>query len=73
VVADRFACSTVNRKCFSLCYCSVTYVIDVTGEHIDYSGYAVLPMAIEQDIVIAAAADPSSMQLQLTNTNTEYQ
>ena len=45
----------------------------VSGEHIDYSGYAVLPMAVEQDIVIATAADKNSTLLRLSNTNPEYQ
>ena len=40
------------------------------GEHIDYNGYAVLPMAIKQDIVMAVALNGSSF-INLANTNSE--
>ncbi|XP_027744746.1 N-acetylgalactosamine kinase isoform X2 [Empidonax traillii] len=45
--------------------------VNLIGEHIDYCGYAVLPMAIEQDILIAA--EPVQTQVvQLANTNSSY-
>ena len=43
----------------------------VSGEHIDYCGYAVLPMAVEQDVIIAAAVNADSI-LRLNNSNSEY-
>lgn len=43
----------------------------ILGEHIDYCGYAVLPMAIEQDIIIATTANDTD-RLQLVNTNESF-
>ena len=42
------------------------------GEHIDYCGYAVLPMAVEQDIVIAVAFNDDGI-LRLANTDQRYE
>ncbi len=41
------------------------------GEHIDYCGYAVFPMAIEQEILVAV--DPrQDQQLELSNLIPDY-
>lgn len=41
------------------------------GEHIDYCGYAVLPMAVEQNILIAVSVNKSPT-IELANTNPQY-
>ena len=44
--------------------------VNLIGEHVDYSGYGVLPMAIEQDIAIAFRPNSDSKELRFANTNT---
>ncbi|KAK7121281.1 hypothetical protein R3I93_022388 [Phoxinus phoxinus] len=45
--------------------------VNLIGEHIDYCGYAVLPMAIEQNI-LAAVSVSDSQTIQMTNTDAKY-
>jgi N-acetylgalactosamine kinase len=45
--------------------------VNLIGEHVDYCGYSVLPMAIQYDIVMAVK--PVSVpELQLTNTDSSH-
>ncbi|KAH8319429.1 hypothetical protein KR067_008735 [Drosophila pandora] len=41
--------------------------VNIIGEHVDYCGYSVLPMAVSQSIFLAVAKNPDSSQLQLRN------
>lgn len=42
------------------------------GEHIDYEGYSVLPMAIRQDMIVAIRKNPHSKELRIANVNDKY-
>ncbi|KAF7233589.1 hypothetical protein EG68_06103 [Paragonimus skrjabini miyazakii] len=41
------------------------------GEHIDYNGYAVLPMALEQSVYLAVAVQPTGDSIVLSSSNPE--
>uniref|UniRef100_A0AAX7VEK6 Galactokinase 2 n=1 Tax=Astatotilapia calliptera TaxID=8154 RepID=A0AAX7VEK6_ASTCA len=45
--------------------------VNLIGEHIDYCGYSVLPMAIEQNILTAVSLNDSG-KIQLANANPKY-
>ncbi|XP_034657012.1 N-acetylgalactosamine kinase isoform X2 [Drosophila subobscura] len=43
--------------------------VNIIGEHVDYCGYSVLPMAVTQSIVLAVGSNPTKHQLQLRNVD----
>ena len=47
--------------------------VNVIGEHVDYSGYGVLPMAIAQDIAIAFCVDEEGECIELAHQSPTYQ
>jgi len=46
--------------------------VNLIGEHIDYEGYSVLPMAIGLDTIVAISVNASSGKIAVGNTNEEY-
>ena len=46
--------------------------VNLIGEHVDYCGYGVLPMALEQDIAMAVSVSDSST-LTLANMDQQYE
>lgn len=62
-----YVCRFINDpRCVCICY-----RVNLIGEHIDYCGYAVCPMAIEQDILVAVALSTDN-KIHLTNIDVEY-
>lgn len=48
--------------------------VNLIGEHIDYEGYSVLPMAIRQDTIIAIRKhrEDEPRELRIANVNDKY-
>ncbi|XP_031782188.1 N-acetylgalactosamine kinase [Nasonia vitripennis] len=47
--------------------------VNLIGEHVDYCGYSVCPMAIEQDVLVAVCRSDDDDALRLTNVDSKYQ
>lgn len=46
--------------------------MNLIGEHIDYEGYSVLPMAIRQDTIVAIRKVEGEKVLKIANVNDKY-
>nr|AZQ20737.1 putative galactokinase protein [Rosa hybrid cultivar] len=47
--------------------------VNLIGEHIDYEGYSVLPMAIRQDTIVAIRRNEGEKVLRIANVNDKYE
>lgn len=65
---DDFAARFKRQPDF---YVRVPGRVNLIGEHIDYCGYGVCPMALEQDIILAVALDQDGF-LQLHNSDVKF-
>ncbi|KAH9416059.1 N-acetylgalactosamine kinase [Dermatophagoides pteronyssinus] len=61
-----------GQSCRPLFLVRVPGRVNLIGEHIDYCGYSVLPMAIEQDIMMAVGPNDKSGQIHLANVDNQY-
>lgn len=49
----------------------IVFSVNLIGEHVDYCGYPVLPMAIEQSILLAVAPNDNA-DLYIANVSEKY-
>ena len=56
-----------------MCLCSYWWCrVNLIGEHIDYCGYGVLPMAVDEEVIVAVGPTQSGM-LELSNVDSDYE
>ncbi|XP_072946927.1 N-acetylgalactosamine kinase [Epargyreus clarus] len=67
-LGERFS---LEFQCKPSFFARVPGRVNIIGEHIDYCGYPVLPMAIEQDILVAVGVI-TEHKLYLRNANSKY-
>lgn len=51
---------------------SFIFRVNLIGEHIDYCGYGVCPMALEQDVLLAVKPTTENRLLKLSNLDPIY-
>ncbi|KAG2175038.1 hypothetical protein INT43_006100 [Umbelopsis isabellina] len=46
--------------------------VNLIGEHIDYCGFGVLPMAVDRDVIMAVATTDDDTKIRIANINSKY-